>query len=72
MRQIPGKLYDFKETVDITPEEGARWHLIQAMAGDNTDGYAGVPGIGIKKQRKSLKRKDTHGKQSLKPLKKRE
>ena len=51
MRQIPGKLYDFKETVDITPEEGARWHLIQAMAGDNTDGYAGVPGIGIKKQK---------------------
>ena len=49
MRQIPGKLYDFKETVDITPEEGARWHLTQAMAGDNTDGYAGCPNIGIKR-----------------------
>ena len=52
MRQIPGKLYDFKETVEITPEEGARWHLIQTMAGDNTDGYAGVPGIGVKKAEK--------------------
>ena len=49
MRQIPGKLYDFKEVVDITPEEGARWHLIQSLAGDNTDGYAGCPSIGIKK-----------------------
>jgi len=52
MRQIPGKLYDFKETVTISPEEGARWHLIQTMAGDNTDGYSGVPGIGIKKAEK--------------------
>ena len=52
MRQIPGRLYDFKETVDITPEDGARWHLIQTLAGDNTDGYAGVPGIGVKKAEK--------------------
>ena len=57
MRQIPGKLYDFKETVDITPEEGARWHLIQTMAGDNTDGYAGVPGIGVKKAEKIFEEK---------------
>jgi DNA polymerase-1 len=57
MRQIPGKLYDFKETVDITPEEGAKWHLIQALAGDNTDGYAGVPGIGVKKAEKIFEEK---------------
>ena len=49
MRQIPGKLYNLDEVVDITPEEGYRWHLIQTMAGDQTDGYAGVPGIGIKR-----------------------
>lgn len=50
MRQIPGELYDLgDEVVTITPEEGARWHLIQAMAGDQTDGYAGIPGIGIKR-----------------------
>ena len=57
MRQIPGKLYDFKETVDITPEDGARWHLIQTLAGDNTDGYAGVPGIGVKKAMKIFEEK---------------
>tara|TARA_R100000081_G_scaffold21178_1_gene9130 strand:- start:134 stop:640 length:507 start_codon:yes stop_codon:yes gene_type:complete len=57
MRQIPGKLYDFKETVTITPEEGARWHLIQTMAGDNTDGYSGVPGIGVKKAEKIFNEK---------------
>jgi DNA polymerase-1 len=49
MKQIPGMLYNFDESFTITKEEGAKWHLIQAMAGDNTDGYAGVPGIGIKK-----------------------
>jgi|TARA_R100000482_G_scaffold5823_1_gene1900 DNA polymerase-1 len=49
MRQIPGKLYDMKETVTIDPVEGAKWHLIQTLAGDQTDGYSGVPGIGIKR-----------------------
>jgi len=49
MRQIPGQLYNFDETVTITPEEGAKWHLIQSLAGDQTDGYGGVPGIGIKR-----------------------
>ena len=57
MRQIPGKLYDFKDTVDFSPEEGAKWHLIQSMAGDNTDGYAGVPGIGVKKAEKIFEEK---------------
>jgi DNA polymerase-1 len=49
MRQIPGKLYDLQELVTITPEAGATWHLIQTLAGDQTDGYAGCPGIGVKK-----------------------
>ena len=50
MRQIPGQLFDLtQEVVEITPEMGDRWHLIQAMAGDQTDGYAGIPGIGIKR-----------------------
>ena len=59
MRQIPGDLYDLSEgVVTITPEEGYRWHLIQTMAGDQTDGYAGVPGIGIKRAAALL---DEHG-----------
>jgi 5'-3' exonuclease len=50
MRQIPGQLFDLTQgVVEITPEMGDRWHLIQAMAGDQTDGYAGIPGIGIKR-----------------------
>jgi len=49
MRQIPGKLYNLDEVIDITPEEGMKWHLIQTLAGDQTDGYSGVPGIGIKR-----------------------
>ena len=54
---MPGILYNFDETVDITPEEGARWHLIQTMSGDNTDGYSGVPGIGIKRAEKIFSEK---------------
>ena len=49
MRQIPGQLYDLKESTLITEEEGAHWHLIQTMAGDQTDGYSGIPGYGVKK-----------------------
>jgi len=49
MRQIPGKLFNMDELVEITEEEGRQWHLIQTLAGDQTDGYSGVPGIGIKR-----------------------
>ena len=49
MRQIPGQLYNFDETFTITSEEGSKWHLIQTCAGDSTDGYSGVPGIGVKR-----------------------
>ena len=49
MKQIPGKLYDMKELTTVEPDEGAKWHLIQTLAGDQTDGYSGVPGIGIKR-----------------------
>ena len=43
MRQIPGKLYDLKEVTLITEEAGHNWHYIQTMAGDQTDGYSGIP-----------------------------
>ena len=49
MRQIPGRLYNMDEMTTVTPTEGAKWHLIQTLAGDQTDGYSGVPGIGIKR-----------------------
>lgn len=49
MRQIPGKLFDMEKLDTIEPEDGMKWHYIQTLAGDQTDGYAGVPGIGIKR-----------------------
>ena len=49
MKQIPGKLYNLDEEFTITEAEGAKWHLIQSLAGDQTDGYSGVPGIGVKR-----------------------
>ena len=57
MRQIPGQLYNFDDTFTITPEDGAKWHLIQSMAGDQTDGYSGVPGIGVKRAETLFKEK---------------
>ena len=49
MKQIPGQLYNLDEVFTVSKEEGAKWHLIQALAGDQTDGYSGVPGIGVKR-----------------------
>lgn len=49
MRQIPGRLFNLNEQLTITKSEGQRWHLIQTLSGDQTDGYGGVPGIGIKR-----------------------
>ena len=49
LRQIPGQLFDMSAITTVLPEEGAKWHLIQTLAGDQTHGYAGVPGIGIKR-----------------------
>ena len=57
MKQIPGQLYNFEETFTITKEDGARWHLIQSISGDQTDGYGGVPGIGVKRAETLFKEK---------------
>ncbi len=57
MKQIPGELYNFDETFTITRDQGASWHLIQAISGDQTDGYSGVPGIGVKRAEALFKEK---------------
>ncbi len=57
MRQIPGTLFDMENSTLITAEDGAKWHLIQTMAGDNTDGYSGVPGVGVKRATSIFKEK---------------
>ena len=60
LRQIPGDIWNLKDAaVDhILPDEGEKWFYMQAMAGDMTDGYSGVPGIGLKRAEALL---DKHG-----------
>ena len=61
MRQIPGELFDLTNPVQtITKEEGDRWHYVQTMA-DATDGYSGIPSIGIKRANTYLMIKDASG-----------
>ena len=57
MRQIPGQLYNFDETFTIEPNAGATWHLIQCLSGDQTDGYGGVPRVGVKRAETIFKEK---------------
>ena len=57
MKQIPGELYNLDERFTVTPEGGAAWHLIQSISGDQTDGYGGVPGIGVKRAESLFKEK---------------
>jgi DNA polymerase-1 len=56
---LPCAWYNFlkDEFKDTTIEEADRFHLIQAMAGDSTDGYAGVPGVGLITAQKLLDKK---------------
>ena len=50
MRQIPSALWNLTDdVVEITKDDGDRWHLIQSLSGDPTDGYSGCPGIGVKR-----------------------
>ena len=49
MRQIPGNLFNMDDFTLIEPNDGAKWHLIQSLSGDQTDGYAGCPTIGVKR-----------------------
>ena len=33
----------------IKDSDGKKWHLVQTLSGDQTDGYSGVTGIGVKR-----------------------
>lgn len=45
VKDLPDKIEPFH----ITLEEADRWHFMQALAGDSTDGFYGCPGIGMKR-----------------------
>lgn len=51
MKSVPGLYCRDLETgvVEITEAEADRWHMMQTLTGDTTDGYGGCPGIGPKK-----------------------
>lgn len=46
LRQIPGKHWDGRKIIEVTPEEGERFFYQQVLTGDPTDGYGGCPGVG--------------------------
>ena len=48
MLQIPGEVFQPKKNKlhKVSKEEGERWHIIQTLIGDSTDGYSGCPGVG--------------------------
>lgn len=58
LKQVPGwhlnpdKLDE--ELVYVDESQGARWHLMQTLTGDSTDGYSGCPGVGQKTAEKIL------------------
>jgi len=59
MRQIPSVLWNMTDdVVEITEQEGDRWHLIQSLSGDPTDGYSGCPGIGVKRATELLNKNE--------------
>ena len=47
-KSVPGIYYDFNkdETHHVSQEDADRYHLIQTIMGDATDGYKGVPRVG--------------------------
>lgn len=54
MQCIPGKLYRQGELMDISLEDANRFHMMQTLTGDATDGYPGCPGVGPKGAEKLL------------------
>ena len=48
MKQIPGTLFNMEETFTIDKKAVGSGFLIQTLSGDQTDGYAGAPGFGVK------------------------
>jgi DNA polymerase-1 len=48
LKTIPGKHYNFgrDEFFEISEHQADKWHMIQTLTGDTTDGYVGCPGVG--------------------------
>ena len=50
LRSIPGLHYELNKpdegVFEVTETEADRWHMMQTLTGDSTDGYPGCPGQG--------------------------
>ena len=57
-KSVPGIFYDYNkgEYHHPTEEEADNYHLVQTIAGDHTDGYSGVPGIGVTRAERLLEK----------------
>jgi DNA polymerase I len=55
-KSVPGIFYDYNKGEYHQPseEEADNYHLVQTIAGDHTDGYSGVPGIGVTRAERLL------------------
>jgi DNA polymerase-1 len=63
MKTVPGWLFNpdkdkVPRIVDLV--EADRWHMMQTLMGDPTDGYPGAPGIGPTKAEAALEGLETH------------
>lgn len=60
LKGIPGRHFNpdkpERGVVTVSVEEAEKWHLVQTMAGDPTDGYSGIPGIGPVKALRKLEK----------------
>lgn len=57
LRGIPAtwcNMADLDDIREVSQEDADKWHMVQTLAGDVTDGYAGCPSIGIKTAQKLL------------------
>lgn len=64
LRTIPGKLYACRPdsvVEEITEEMADRYHLLQTLMGDTTDGYTGCPKVGAVRANKVLDECDEGG-----------
>lgn len=61
MFSVPGKFARWPSTIitSHTRQQADRYHLLQTLTGDVTDGYAGCPGIGPVKAEKLLDKAPT-------------
>ena len=55
-KSVPGIFYDYNKGEYHQPseEEADNYHLVQTIAGDHTDGYSGVHGIGVTRAERLL------------------